>query len=280
VGKAPAFQFYASDFISDENVVLMNNQEVGCYIKLLCFCWKQGSIPNDIDKIGKLCGENSSVMAQLWESIKPCFKENGHGRLVNPRLEKEREKQKAFRKERSESGKKGAAKRWKDKDLDSSATTEPMANDSSSSSSSSSSSKPIDTPNGVLSPDASGDGPDPPKIPQCPQGEIKALYHEILCPPLAPVNEWSPELAKILRTMWREKPERWELPWWKKYFRFVKASDFLMGKKTDFIADLEWIIRPRNRTKILNGRFHNRGSPELKKFAGILEWLRVQEEKA
>ncbi len=140
--------------------------------------------------------------------------------------------------------------------------------------------KPIDTPNGVSSPDASGDSPDPPKIPQCPQGEIKALYHEILCPPLAPVNEWSPELAKILRNMWREKPERWELTWWEKYFRFVKASDFLMGRKTDFIADLEWIIRPRNRTKILNGRFHNRGSPELKKFAGILEWLRVQEEKA
>ena len=35
--KSPAFQFYASDFLVDENVNLMSNREIGCYIKLLCF---------------------------------------------------------------------------------------------------------------------------------------------------------------------------------------------------------------------------------------------------
>ena len=147
VNKPPAFQFYPADFISDENVVLMNNQEVGCYIKLLCFCWKQGSIPNDMRKIAKLCNENETVMAQLWDSLKSCFNKNNNGRLCNPRLEKERKKQITFRKERSESGQKGAINRWnknkiKDKKPNSSAIAkplaEPMANDGSSSSSSSS----------------------------------------------------------------------------------------------------------------------------------------------
>jgi len=142
MNKAPAFQFYPSDFLSDENVMLMSNQEVGCYIKLLCFCWKQGSIPDDIDKIAKLCGEDSSAMAQLWESLRLCFSTSiTEGRLTNKRLEKERKKQANFRLERSESGKKGAAKRWKkqeNKDKDGSANKQPLANDSSSSSSSSS----------------------------------------------------------------------------------------------------------------------------------------------
>ena len=146
MNKAPAFQFYPSDFLSDENVMLMSNQEVGCYIKLICFNWKQGSIPDDINKIARLCGEDTSVMAELWHSLKRCFISNGtNGRLINPRVEKERLKQKKYRKERSESGKKGAVKRWKShkkRNNNSSAIAKPMAkpmaNDSSSSSSSTS----------------------------------------------------------------------------------------------------------------------------------------------
>jgi len=115
-GKSPAFQFYPSDFLSDENVVLMSNTEVGCYIKLLCFCWKQGSIPSGVSKIAKLCGENSEAMAELWQSIEPCFRNGQPDRLIHPRLEIERKKQASFSKERSESGKKGADARWGKKD--------------------------------------------------------------------------------------------------------------------------------------------------------------------
>lgn len=143
----PAFQFYPSDFLSDENVALMNNTEVGCYIKLLCFCWKQGSIPNDVNKIAKLCNETEESMAQLWIAISCCFKDGvNEGRLTHRRLEKERQKQLEFSKERSVSGTKGAEIRWENerkrrkKKVDSSAIAkpmaEPMANYSSSSSSS------------------------------------------------------------------------------------------------------------------------------------------------
>jgi len=138
--KSPAFQFYPSDFLSDENVVLMSNQEAGCYIKLLCFCWKQGSVPNDTKKLAKLCGEDSESMATLWENIEPCFKVNGNGRLINPRLEKERCNQDKYHERQRKAGKMGAEKRWRNKDLNSTAIVSPMPNDSSSSSSSSSSS--------------------------------------------------------------------------------------------------------------------------------------------
>lgn len=137
---SPAFQFYPADFLSDENVVLMTNSEVGCYIKLLCYCWRQGSIPDDISKLAKLCNETDNVMAELWTAIKPCFK-NGivEGRLIHQRLKKELEKQQKFSQERSESGKKGAEIRWKKKN-NSSAIAKPMAKPMAKNSSSSSSS--------------------------------------------------------------------------------------------------------------------------------------------
>lgn len=115
--KSPAFQFYPKDFLSDENVVLMTNQELGCYMKLLCYCWKEGSIPLDIQKIAKLCNEDGAAMALLWSAIKNCFsvcKENPE-RLVNLRLLKEREKQIEHHKIKSLSGKKGAKAKWNNK---------------------------------------------------------------------------------------------------------------------------------------------------------------------
>lgn len=71
--KSPAFQLYPSDFLSDENVVLMSNRGIGCYIKLMCYCWREGSIPADIRKVARLCGETGSDMAELWQEISPCF---------------------------------------------------------------------------------------------------------------------------------------------------------------------------------------------------------------
>jgi hypothetical protein len=125
--SSPAFQFYPAEFLADENVSLTNNQEIGCYIKLLCFCWREGTIPNDVSKIARLCGEPEEVMAQLWLAISKCFDEaeNAPQRLVNPRLDIERDKQQKHKKERSESGKKGAMSRWYSDN--NSAKVQPMA---------------------------------------------------------------------------------------------------------------------------------------------------------
>ena len=150
--RSPAFQFYPAEFLADANVVMMSNRELGCYIKLMCFCWREGSIPSDVSKLAKLCGEDGSAMADLWIAIGSCFDSaiNDPSKLVHHRLEKERQKQEEHRKERAESGLKGAKSRWnnhlkKDSSANGSAIEQPMANDGSSSSSSSSNIKPIVT---------------------------------------------------------------------------------------------------------------------------------------
>lgn len=103
------------------------------------------------------------------------------------------------------------------------------------------------------------------KTPECPHERIIALYHEIL-PEMNPVKVWNETRQKLLRARWREDPARQNLDWWHEYFLLVRASDFLMGKRpgkgggAPFMADLEWIIRPCNMAKILEGRYSRRYS--------------------
>jgi uncharacterized protein YdaU (DUF1376 family) len=107
-GRAPAFQFYPKDFLHDSNVVLMNLTERGAYITLLCYCWSEGSILNDPSKLAKFCHVSPSVMRRLWVAIAPCFRPAEEpGRLIHPRLERERQKQLEFKRRQSENGRKG-----------------------------------------------------------------------------------------------------------------------------------------------------------------------------
>ena len=132
--RSPAFQFYARDFFMDENVRLMTNQQVGIYIKLLCFCWLEGSIPKNSSAIAKLCDETETAMAQLWPAISKCFEVSqlDDERLVNKRLDAERKKQQEFSDERKKAGKRGAKISWNHEiKTDSSAIAEPMAKNSS-----------------------------------------------------------------------------------------------------------------------------------------------------
>lgn len=101
--NAPAFQFYASDFIA--STATMTAEEVGAYIRLLCYQWINGGIPNDDDRIKALvgiCGGNA--MAYAKSKLTVC----DDGMLRHPRLEDVRSKQDAFRKKQAEN----ASKRW------------------------------------------------------------------------------------------------------------------------------------------------------------------------
>jgi uncharacterized protein YdaU (DUF1376 family) len=108
--KAPAFQFYAADYLSDESVQLMTLEEEGAYIRLLAICWREGSIPDDDEKLSRLCKGASTTLVRV---VKGCFNRcpGNASRLVHPRLEKERESQRQWREKSSEGGKKSAALR-------------------------------------------------------------------------------------------------------------------------------------------------------------------------
>jgi len=97
----------------------------------------------------------------------------------------------------------------------------------------------------------------------CPHSQVIELYHQIL-PMLNCVVEWTPMRQKLLRARWKENSSRQNLAWWSEYFTQVSRSDFLTGKidpqngKAPFRADLEWLIRPSNMIKVLEGKYDNR----------------------
>lgn len=137
--KSPAFQFYPSDWLSDAKVQSLTAAQEGIYIRLLCYCWREGSLPSDGSAIAQLCKREVTEL-DIDHVLKTFFCERD-GNYYNKRLDKERQKQISFAKERSKSGKLGAKKRWQKDDSSAIAQplAQPMAKNSSSSSSSSSS---------------------------------------------------------------------------------------------------------------------------------------------
>src|SRR5262245_38031093 len=88
----------------------MSLQERGAYITLLCFCWQDQSLPADHGRLANILGLPASAFRKLWPHIASCFQEQ-EGRLVHPRLEKERLKQATHRQRQSDKGKASAANR-------------------------------------------------------------------------------------------------------------------------------------------------------------------------
>lgn len=101
----PAFQFYAADYLADEQVQLMSLEEEGVYIRLLAYCWREGSIPADPAKLSAMC---KGASATLITVVKGCFNQHPEraDRMVHLRLEVERQKQARWREKSAEGGKK------------------------------------------------------------------------------------------------------------------------------------------------------------------------------
>lgn len=92
----PAFLFYTKDFISGTSD--MDVSEVGAYIRLLCYQHQNDGVPNQNERMARICGVTLEQFLQMWETLKFKFSETKDGRLFNKRLNNEVEK-------RSNSGK-------------------------------------------------------------------------------------------------------------------------------------------------------------------------------
>jgi uncharacterized protein YdaU (DUF1376 family) len=104
----PAFQFYAGDYLSSSRVQAMSLEAEGAYIRLLCYQWQDGSIPDDLRKLARLCKISERKMKSIWVQVSPCFDlQIESGRLANARLEEIRKTHIEFCLQRSASGRLG-----------------------------------------------------------------------------------------------------------------------------------------------------------------------------
>jgi uncharacterized protein YdaU (DUF1376 family) len=180
--------------------------------------------------------------------------------FIHPRADAEIAKFKEF----AEAGKRGAAKRWA-KGGDGEAISPPNAT-------------PIATINHkpitnnqdtyICPPDGEPEAKD--GLPTCDHKTIVELYHQHL-PTLRRVEVWNDTRKGYLKQRWREVAvdlaktdtvtSEVMLNWWADFFQHIGKSKFLTGKVNSrdgraFVADLEWIIKPTNFAKIIEGKYH------------------------
>ena len=94
----------------------------------------------------------------------------------------------------------------------------------------------------------------------CPHKEIIELWHELM-PELTTVKTWNEKRAKMLKARWNGKDMDGNkfnnLKFWRKYFEYIRESDWLMGKTgSGWSATLEWVITESNFNKIIEGTYH------------------------
>lgn len=107
-------------------------------------------------------------------------------------------------------------------------------------------------------------------VPNCPHETLLALYAECL-PSLPQPRAWEGQAADNLRARWRwvltakgrTTGKRYAtnaseaIEWFRRFFDYVGSSDFLMGRKADWQADIRWLVKAANFDKVLSGAYEN-----------------------
>lgn len=107
MSKAPAFQFYASDFVGSATVGTSTAEEVGIYVLLLSKDWMETGFVFDEARLALWCKVSVRVFRKAWAHLAekfPAREVDGVLRHFNPRLEAERVKQAAYRAVQSAKG--------------------------------------------------------------------------------------------------------------------------------------------------------------------------------
>jgi len=106
-------------------------------------------------------------------------------------------------------------------------------------------------------------------VARCPTDELVSLWHECCAPPLPAVGVLSPTRRKAVSARWREvcSAEHFDRARGVDWFRWLFAeriatSPFLMGRVNGrgepFRATWDWVMRPTNFAKVVDGNYANR----------------------
>lgn len=105
----------------------------------------------------------------------------------------------------------------------------------------------------------------------CPHMAILKLWAEVLPElPQHDPHEWNDARRAMLQRRWKERAARrgWPdqaagLAEFQRLFQWIRLSPYLMGQveqrdrnRRPFVLELEWLIRPTNWSKVLEGKYH------------------------
>jgi uncharacterized protein YdaU (DUF1376 family) len=261
----------------------MSLAERGAYTDLLFFQWEMGPLPRDLGRLARLVGCGPDEFTQVWPTISEKFSESPAG-LINPRLEEHRQKSEELSVKRATIGRAGGKASGESRRSKSEANPKQLLPPG----------EPIGEAIGKANGQAKSNSPSPSPSPSPDSGvledsdsrprrartrerpayerqefhdQVIAAYHELL-PDLRRVKTWRGRRPKALNARIRERLEDGKpadtVAYWRTLFEAVAASDFLCGRiapqdgREPFRADLEWLIRPENFAKVIEGRYDGR----------------------
>jgi hypothetical protein len=284
--KRPSFQFYPGDWLNDAALRTCSVAARGLWIEMLCLM-HQGSdygylkvnhtpiLPVNLARIsGATLDETIRFLEEL--AAAGVYAQDDAGCIYSRRMIRDEE----VRKKRANGGVLGGNPALKNIAIKVSGKVAGKVNlnanlqptPSSSSSSSSSSSKEIHT--SKTTPLTAAKQPELlPNLADCPHKALIDLFAQKLPTMAKPRAElWNGKSAENLKARWRwvltakredgqryAENERQALAWFAKFFDAVQASDFLTGRRGDFVCTLQWLVNAANFGKVVQGNYDNRG---------------------
>lgn len=106
----PYYRWFPKDYIGDAEVQAMTDDQDLAYRRLLDKSWEIGPLPNDVKKLAAYVRYTLVRFEQCWcFPLSDCWHENKDGKLINNRLEDERD----FAFTRANNARKAVMSRWK-----------------------------------------------------------------------------------------------------------------------------------------------------------------------
>ncbi len=103
----PYMQFYVKEWLSSSSVTRMPLEAQGAYIRLLCYQWEEGSIPEAKEEVRLMLAASSKQIDAIWNHLCRVFPVSGDGERRNPRCERDREEAFALMERNRENGRRG-----------------------------------------------------------------------------------------------------------------------------------------------------------------------------
>lgn len=264
----PYIQLYVADYLAD--TAHLTTEESGAYLLLIFNYWQRGkALDNSDEQLALVCKLPEERWAKAKNKLARFFEVQGsdwyHARIERDlaAVAEKSQKAKSANAQRTFNGRGTNAERTFNH-TDTEVDTDLLSTANAVEDGFEKSDPPIDGSMENSQADGShedGDQGSKPKRNRVPYAEIVAAYHEVLLPAGCPRFEvFSDERKGLMRQRWLQHMP--SIDQWVNYFRYVQKSKFLTGKaapKPDqppFVADLEWLCRPRNFAKVAEGKYH------------------------
>ena len=250
MAKHPAYLFYPSDF--KQGTKYFNFYQRAIYRELLDAQWDDGFIPNNVDLLANMIGMDRDDFMMNWAVVKTKFKELEEGKLINPRLEEEREKLLKKSQKASESAK----KRWKKSESNSNEKQTKSKRNAKAMRTHSDSNAIIDNEidNEIEIDNEKEEKGGVGEKTKINFNEVKEFYNSIAAECEMPLIR---EMTDSRKSAFRRLSKKYEYEIIGEVFHKARDSDFLNGSK-DFKASFDWLMNPKNFVKVLEDNYKNK----------------------